>query len=196
MAEDWLIRLSLDELEDLSAQRGRGRLAKRAAAPKRVAKAAAKSVAKSPAKSVAKAKGTHVVRGRVAAGTRGRRLRMEATTGRTVTTQHVDASGGIEISPTTTGTGRVVRRAISTRSLQARVADEIRELVCGKSRKYAANRRKLSDLVVHSTPAIVTYLATAVGPHVGLAAAVISPWVAQGLAVVVKMGKEVYCGSE
>ena len=208
MAEDWLARLSPDVLDEIARQRQRSPAAKKvhsatvqkahasgkkAAAPKKAIVTAKKAAAPRTSKAAKKATG------RTASGTRRVATRMAASgTHRhaiPISNHHDEILG---ITHDMAGSGRASRdlpRIASNRSFGFKVRTEFREFMCGDSKKYAALRKRLDDLVTHNTSSIVVIISGVLAVHVGVAAAVVAPLVSALLAAVLKIGLSAYCAT-
>lgn len=73
-----------------------------------------------------------------------------------------------------------------------KVLDEVEGLLCGGS-KYKAERAKLLGELKPGQLYLVGSISTAIGPHVGAAAAFIAPVIALVLIVVVTIGTNAWC---
>jgi hypothetical protein len=74
-----------------------------------------------------------------------------------------------------------------------RVKREVRDLICGTSKKYADLRRRFAQLSNKSQSAIVSIIAAAIGANLGVAAGILVPLIALALAAFLAVGKNAYC---
>jgi hypothetical protein len=78
--------------------------------------------------------------------------------------------------------------------LWRRVQNEVHELICGSSKRYASIRNGFGQLTSpRSQTGIVSTMAVAIALHLGVAAGLIVPLVALVLSVFLNVGKNAYC---
>ncbi len=70
---------------------------------------------------------------------------------------------------------------------------EIQQLFCGEDR-YKSEREELKSAAAWTKMGIVSFVAFAIGPHIGVSAVVIAPAVAIVLAVLSRAGRNTVCG--
>lgn len=195
VAEDWLNRISVEDLDEIARRRrSPGRSVATVAKTTKSAVVTKKMSAKAGVGANIKVRVNRASR-TAARGRRGH-LVMEGTSGRSINVDsgNLGSVDGGSADRSTAGRGARKTAGLTNRSsVSTKVKREIRDLICGHTRKYDQHRKELESLVTHTASGIVTYIATSIAPHVGLAAAVLMPFVAQVLSAVLKVGKEVYC---
>jgi len=74
-----------------------------------------------------------------------------------------------------------------------RVKNELHVLIWTNDRRYAALRKHLGKESKTTQVAIVTSIAATIGAYIGVAAAVIGPFVTLGLMALLQVGKNAWC---
>jgi hypothetical protein len=78
-------------------------------------------------------------------------------------------------------------------SLWVRVKQEFRILICTNNKRYSTLRKQFAAIGTKSQTTIVSLFSVAIGKAVGVAAAVITPFVVLGLKAILQVGQEAYC---
>jgi hypothetical protein len=74
-----------------------------------------------------------------------------------------------------------------------RLKNEIHELICTDSKRYAALRRKLNKKGANAQTAIVATISAGIASHLGFAAGALVPFCALCLLAIAKVGQRAFC---
>jgi hypothetical protein len=76
------------------------------------------------------------------------------------------------------------------------VKNELHVLICTNDVRYAALRRHLGKESKTTQVAIVTSIAGTIGAYIGVAAAIVGPFVTLGLMALLQVGKNAWCAGQ
>ncbi|UVO34494.1 hypothetical protein KUL72_23745 [Bradyrhizobium arachidis] len=77
-----------------------------------------------------------------------------------------------------------------------RVKNELHVLICTNDARYAALRKHLGKESKTTQVALVSSIAATIGAYIGVAAAIVGPFVTLGLMALLQVGKNAWCAGE